>query len=111
MATKAKRKRAKRIPTTVRGQWQHVVFRVRHTPNYIIRGTDHLELVVITPKREPLPITNTGYLSHFVYDRKQCQNAKTGLAFFLAWIERESKTKAWQKADNKRRQLDLFEHR
>ena len=93
------KKRVKRSPTTARGQWQHVVFRVRHTPNYILQGTDHIELIVISPKREPLPISATGYLSHFTYDSKQVPNAKAALAFFLAWMEREAKTKAWQKAD------------
>ena len=112
----AKKRRATRVPTTTRGQWQHVVFRLRHTPDYIIKGTDHLELIVLTPScrwrakdktREPLPITETGYLSHFAYD-KTIPNAKAALAFFLEWINREAKTKRWQTADNKRRQLDLF---
>ena len=121
MAKSTKRKsarkgRAKRVPTMTRGQWQHVVFRLRHTPDYIIKGTDHLELIVLTPScrwraidkaREPLPITETGYLSHFTYD-ETIPNAKAALAFFLDWINREAKTKRWQKADNKRRQLDLF---
>ncbi len=107
MTAKSRRRRAKRVPTTTRGTWQHVIFRVRHTPNYIITGTDHLELIVIAPKREPLPITATGYLSHFVVD-KSIRNAKAGLVFFLDWIEREAQTRVWQKADNKRRQLDLF---
>ena len=100
--------RAKRAPTTTRGTWQHVTFRVRHTPDYILKGTDHIELIVIAPKREPLPITETGYLSHFTTDNNQVPNAKAGLAFFLEWISREAKTKRWQKLDSKRRQLDLF---
>ena len=120
-----KKKRTKRVPTSTRGQWQHVAFRVRHTPDYLIKGTDHLELLVIKPRcqgrasstqlqarassttREALPITETGYLSHFVYGR-EVPNAKAALAFFLDWIAREAKSKRWQKADNKRRQLDLF---
>ena len=89
--------RAKRTPsssrasgtTTTRGTWQHVTFRVRHTPDYMIKGTDHVELIVIAPKREPLPITQTGYLSHFVID-VSVPNAKDGLAFFLEWIEHEA---------------------
>ena len=100
--------RAKRVPTTTRGTWLDVTFRVRHTPDYIIKGTDHIELIVIAPKREQLPITETGYLSHFTTDSKQVPNAKAGLAFLLDWIEREAKTKRWQKLDCKRRQLDLF---
>ena len=100
--------RAKRVPTTTRGSWQHVTFRVRHTPDYILKGADHNELIVIAPKREPLPITETGYLSHFTTDSKQVPDAKAGLAFFLEWISQEAKTRRWQKLDCKRRQLDLF---
>jgi hypothetical protein len=58
-----KRKAESRMQT-----WEHVRYRVRHTPDYIIKGTDHIEIVVISPKREPLPITETGYLSHFITD-------------------------------------------
>ncbi len=105
--TARKRRPAKRATTTVRGQWQHVIFRVRHTPDYLIKDTNHLELIVIEPKREPLPITETGYLSHFDCD-SGIASAKAGLEFFLAWIDREAKTKRWQKLDNKRRQLELF---
>ena len=97
----------KRVPTTTRGTWQHVTFRVRHTPDYILKGTDHIELIVIAPKREPLPITETGYLSHFTIDSEEVPNAKAGLAFFLEWINREAKTKRWQKRDFKLRQLEL----
>ena len=120
-----KKNSSRRIRTSIRGHWQHVSFRVRHTPDYLTKGTDHLELVVIerrcqrracsrddkghafstTP--EPLPITETGYLSHFVDDR-EVPNAKAALAFFLEWIAREARSKRWQTADNKRRQLDLF---
>ena len=103
----AKTKRRKRLPTTARGTWQHVTFRVRHTPDYLIKGTDHIELIVIAPRKEPLPITETGYLSHFVTDGG-VRDGKTALAFFLDWIMSEEKSKRWQKADNKRRQGDLF---
>ena len=120
-----KKNRTKRVPTSTPGKWQHVAFRVRHTPDYLIKGTDHLELLVIKPRCqgrasstqfqvrassatcEALPITETGYLSHFVYGR-EVPNAKAALAFFLDWIAREAKSKRWQKADNMRRQLDLF---
>ena len=34
MTAKLKSRRAKRVATSARGQWQHVTFRVRHTPNY-----------------------------------------------------------------------------
>lgn len=101
-AAKAKRTKAARVRT-----WGHVRYRVRHTPDYIIQGTDHIEVVVITPKREPIPITETGYLSHFVTDGS-CPTIEAAVSFVASWIEREAQTKRWQKLDQKRRQLDLF---
>lgn len=112
----SKTKSSRRSPTSTRGHWQHIAFRVRHTPDYLVKGTDHLELVVIKPRGqgrafnttvEPLPITETGYLSHFV-DGRDVPNAKAALAFFLEWIAREAKSKRWQNANYKRRQGDLF---
>lgn len=104
---KPKTGKAKRAPASRVRTWEHVRYRVRHTPDYIIKGTDHIEVVVISPKKEPLPITETGYLSHFVTDGS-CPGIDEAVVFFAAWIDREAKTKRWQKLDQKRRQLDLF---
>ncbi len=105
---KAKPVKAKRQPASRIRTWEHVRYRVRHTPDYLIKGTDHIEVVVISPKKEPLPITETGYLSHFVTDGS-CPGITEAVALFTAWIEREAKTPRWQKLDQKRRQLDLFQ--
>jgi hypothetical protein len=104
---KQKTAKAKRTPASRVRRWEHVRYRVRHTPDYIIKGTDHIEVVVISPKKEPLPITETGYLSHFITDGS-CRTVDAAVAFFAAWLDREAKTKRWQKLDQKRRQLDLF---
>ena len=59
------------------------------------------------PKGAPLPITETGYRSHFL-DEDLLNKSCGPVAFFLASIEREATTKAWAKADFKWRQGDLF---
>jgi hypothetical protein len=97
----------KRPPTSHKLVWRHVTARVRHTPNYINRGWSHIELVVLTPKEAPLPITRTGYLSHFL-DEKELAKAGGPVAFFAAWLDREARTPAWAKTDFKWRQLELF---
>lgn len=104
---KPKTAKVKRAPASRVQTWEHVRYRVRHTPDYIIKGTNHIEVVVISPKKEPLPITETGYLSHFVTDGS-CPGIDDAITFVTAWIEREAKTKRWQKLDQKRRQLALF---
>jgi hypothetical protein len=86
--------------------WRDVTARVRHTPNYISKGWSHIELTVVTPKGAPLPVTATGYLSHFL-DADDLKRAGGAVAFFLAWIEREAKTKAWAKREFAWRQLKL----
>lgn len=73
----------------------------------ISKGWTHIELVVIKPERAPLPITATGYLSHFIDESLLAANGGA-VAFFTAWLDCEAKTKAWAKAEFKWRQRDLF---
>ncbi|MGQ0672819.1 MAG: hypothetical protein ACT4N2_08085 [Hyphomicrobium sp.] len=94
--------------TTVRFTWNDVVLSVRHQPDYISKGWDHIELRVVAPKGAIVPITNTGYLSHFLIPA-EFKLAGGPLAFFSAWLDRESKTKRWRMADLKSRQLSLFD--
>lgn len=41
-----------------------VRIRITHARDYLVQGTDHIEAESIKPKKAPLPITATGYLSH-----------------------------------------------
>jgi hypothetical protein len=110
---KAARKKAVRTKkpapkmTTARLVWRDVTCRVRCTPNYISKGWTHIELIVVSPKGAPLPITSTGYLSHFL-DEDVLKRAGGPVPLFLAWIEREATSKAWAKTEFKWRQMDLF---
>ena len=81
--------------------------RVRHTPNYISTGWSHIEIAVVTPKGAPLPITDTGYRSHFL-DEELLNKAGGPVAFFSRWIVQEATTKQWAKVEYKWRQLELF---
>lgn len=87
--------------------WRDVTCRVRHTPDYLSKGWTHIEIIVVEPKGAPLPITETGYRSHFI-DAVLLAKVGGPVAFFLDWIEREAATKAWAKAEFKWRQLELF---
>ena len=102
------KKRLAARTTTQKLVWRHVTARVRHTPNYISTGWSHIEITVQEPKGAPIPITETGYKSHFI-DEDILKKAGGPAAFFLAWIEQEAKTKAWAKAEAKWRQLELFD--
>ena len=103
----ADKARKKKPPTVHKLVWRHVTARVRHTRDYINEGWSHIELIVLAPKDAPLPITQTGYLSHFL---DEVELAKTGgpMKFFLGWLDREARNPAWAKAEFRWRQLELF---
>lgn len=57
--------------------------------------------------RAPIPITETGYLSHFIAT-VELVNAGGAVTFVTAWLDREASSKAWRKREFARRQGDLF---
>lgn len=85
-----------------------VHIRITHSRDYLASGSDHVEVESISPKRAPLPITETGYRSHFM-PALELVNAGGPVVFVTAWIEREAKTKAWTAAASARAQGDLFQ--
>ena len=62
---------------------------------------------MVRPKRAPIPITETGYRSHFI-DTLDLINAGGAVTFVTAWLDREAKSKDWQNREFKLRQGDLF---
>ena len=107
-ACKGSTTRAKKPATaTKKLVWRHVRCRVRHTPDYLSKGWSHIEIIVITPMGAPIPITVTGYRSHFL-DEELLAKAGGPVRLFLDWLEREAQTRAWAKAELKWRQLELF---
>lgn len=94
--------------------WQHpttghaVHLRVDHTRNYLIAGTDHIEIHVIEPKKAMIPLTDTGYRSHFI-DGEELKEAGGVRRFVEQWLTTESRSKEWQKKDLARQQGDLFQ--
>jgi hypothetical protein len=87
--------------------WRGVSCRVSHQRDFIEKGWSHIELRVTSRKAPPLPITNTGYLSHFLAEDDL--NAAGGpVAFFTAWLDREAGNKRYLAQLAKWQQLDLF---
>lgn len=108
-AAKPAKPKRKPVPrkTTERFTWRGIEMTATHTPNYISTGWSHLELRVVKPKGMPVPITDTGYLSHFLAE-DDLNAAGGAVSFFTAWLEREANSKAYAKALTRWRQLDLF---
>lgn len=86
--------------------WSGIKVRVTFERNWLNSNTfprAHLQVESINPKRAPLPITETGYRSHFL--AAQDVDAAGGfVAYALAWLQHEAATPAWSAG----RQLDLF---
>ena len=85
-----------------------VQIRITHARDYLVSGTDHIEVESLKPKKAPLPITATGYLSHFI-PALQLINAGGPVTFVTAWIEHEARGKSWQKQTTTKAQGDLFQ--
>lgn len=69
--------------------------------------TAHLEIEAVQPKRAMLPITETGYRSHFT---SAATVASYGgpVAFVRAWLDEEAASPAWRRQAEAARQLALF---
>lgn len=68
----------------------------------------HLEVRSIKPERAPLPITETGYPSHFHQPGTIEGMGGDVLAQVTAWLDEESRSPEWQRIEMQARQLSLF---
>ncbi|MEQ1711745.1 MAG: hypothetical protein ABL908_10120 [Hyphomicrobium sp.] len=82
--------------------------RITHSRDYLSMGHDHIEVDSIRPKKAPLPITDTGYRSHFLNPLELANNGGP-VTFVTAWLDREAKNPVWRKTQSQRAQGDLFQ--
>ena len=70
--------------------------------------TDHLEIRSINPVDSPLPMTSTGYRSHFlgVWELDDCDG--DAVAYVTAWLEDAAKSPVWLAEAEAARQGELF---
>ncbi|MGO4134653.1 hypothetical protein ACEQ6A_08840 [Rhizobium brockwellii] len=88
-------------------QWQGMAISIRHVANWSNTGFDHLEIQTVEPDRAPLPITETGYRSHFLHG-SDLEAHGGAIAFVKAWLDHEAKSEAWKIAKAASDQLSLF---
>lgn len=82
--------------------------RITHARDYLASGTDHLEIESLKPAKAPLPVTETGYRSHFLAPL-ELVNAGGPVTFVTAWLDREATAKDWQRKVQTAAQGDLFQ--
>jgi hypothetical protein len=94
-------------PQRYRFTWQAIEIEATYTP--LKWGvTAHLEVQSIAPPRAPLPITETGYRSHF-HPRGTIE-ARGGdvVAQVIVWLDDAAAEPAWQRYIEANRQGELF---
>ena len=97
--------------TISRSQWNGIEIEIRWNADYLVYDDRthmaHLEVVSVSPKRAPLPITETGYRSHFT-PKAAMDGYDSAEAFVEAWLDHESRSPQWKAFDQANRQLLLF---
>lgn len=68
----------------------------------------HLEIESICPERAPLPITDSGYRSHFHQSGVFEDRGGDVVAQVIAWLNEKANDSAWRLRHEKARQGELF---
>lgn len=93
---------------TYRIDWEGIALSVRWMPEWFgvrVHEIGHLEIE--SEDRQPLPVTETGYRSHFVH-REYVEEAGGPVAYVRAWLDHEAQSESWTATSEARKQLSLF---
>ncbi len=83
--------------------WEGITIAISHEPNWLNTDYDHIEVRA----GEKLPITETGYRSHFIA-RAELELFDGAEDFVWQWLDKSAMSKDWQKYLRDSRQLSLF---
>lgn len=88
-------------------QWQGINITVRHCHRWLSASGDyhvqHIELR--SEDRVPLPITETGYKSHYLCGAEALADyGNDPVSYVIAWLGHEAKATNWEPV----RQMELF---
>lgn len=90
--------------------WRGIRFRITYERNWLAIGgynPCHLTLTSEVPARCPLPLTETGYLSHFT-DPELVEDAGGPVAFVTAALDEAAEKQAWKTHEQDSLQMALF---
>ncbi len=91
--------------------WRGIEIEIRVDPKWLWpTPTAHLELQTLHPENARLPLTETGYRSHFIpyaEDDPPFDDINDAEAMVLAWLDKEAAKPDWREAEAKRAQLSL----
>ena len=86
-------------------EWEGRAIRLSYQPRYC-GVIDFVE--INSNDGEALPITMTGYLSHFFGPVEPALTIDEVIEFVLDWLEKQATSKAWQEHLLESQQLSLF---
>ncbi|QIG79438.1 hypothetical protein [Stakelama tenebrarum] len=92
---------------THRFTWQGIEIEVTYTP-LKWDMIDHLEIRSINPERAPLPITMTGYCSHYEQPGIIETFGADVVEQVIAWLDAEAAKPEWKAHLERSRQYSLF---
>ena len=89
--------------------WEGIDIEVKYTPQDFNNMIAHLEIHSISPPRAPLPMTETGYRSHY-HSVGIIESEANGdvVAFVTAWLDEKAKGKKWIEYQKVNIQMELF---
>ncbi|OXT01968.1 hypothetical protein B7H23_03250 [Notoacmeibacter marinus] len=85
-------------------EWEGRSIRLSYQPHYF-QEMAHLE--IRAADGEPLPMTETGYRSHF-FATDEASGMDEVAALVRDWLDEEAQSKRWQDYFARSRQLELF---
>ena len=83
--------------------WEDIAFDLSYTQPSYASPYHHIELRA----KERLPVTETGYRSHFIHPKELALWASPE-AFVTEWLDTSAKDPSWQEYRQQSRQLSLF---
>lgn len=91
--------------------WRGITIEIRYEADWLgcVREDRvcHFDIEAVASERTPLPITETGYRSHFA-NPVEIDEAGGPVAFVTAWLDAAAQAPAWKEKEQASRQLALF---
>ena len=97
---------------TVKTVWNGIAIDISYDPDYSnafreIYGRTLAHLEIRAEDRQKLPMTETGFRSHFIH-ASAIEGYGGAEKFILDWLEHEAKSKEWKDYFDRSKQLTLF---
>lgn len=84
--------------------WRGININITYKPKYF-DAIAHLQIQ--SENKERLPMTETGYRSHFT-QAADIEAYNSPVKYVKAWLDESAKSKAWKAYETNRQQLKLF---